>query len=466
MKLQFIGAAQTVTGSLHYIEACGKKFILDCGLFQGHRSESELKNRNPMIDPKSLDFVLLSHAHIDHSGNIPQFSKLGFNGQVLCTSATRDLSSFMLQDSAYLQEKDAEFVSKRRAKRHEPPVKPLYTIEDTQQALSAFVGVSYRKKINLADGLDVTFFDSGHILGSSTILLEIKEKGQQSPVRLAFTGDLGRPNTPILKDPEFPGNVDFLITESTYGNRLHDSATDTDRILIDVLTRTIQRGGKIIIPAFSVGRTQEMIYHLHDLVTRKAFPQIPIFVDSPLAINATEVFRLHPECFDDEMMKRMQHDDDPLRMSDLRFIRTAEESKTLNDYHDPCIIISASGMAEGGRIRHHLANNISNPKNTILAVGYMAQNTLGRKIVDGEKVVNIFGEPHEVRAEVKVLGSFSAHADRNELLHHIDKFDRPQMKNIFLVHGEYDAQVSLADGIRGAGFKQTEIPKSGDVFTL
>jgi metallo-beta-lactamase family protein len=466
MKITFFGAARGVTGSAHLLTVNGKNILLDCGLYQGKRDESEQLNRDFPFAPSSIDVMILSHAHTDHSGNIPHLVKEGFTGTIFCTSATRDLAAVMLQDTAFLQEKDAEFITKRNAKKklNLPPVVPLYTVADAQTAMEHFVSMAYHRKLTVSEGVECTFYNSGHILGSAVVVLDLTEGNKK--VRFAFTGDLGRPHTPILKDPEFCGDVNYLITESTYGNRLHKPKDEVERVLSDVLQRTYKRGGKVMIPAFSVGRTQEMLYYFNQLQKSGKMPKMEIFLDSPLAQDVTNVYRYHPECFDDDMKKLIHSDRNPLELENVRFTRTAEDSKRLNDYDKPCIIMAGSGMAEGGRIRHHLANNIENAKNTVLIVGYMAQNTLGRRILEKQPEVNIFGEPHKVNAEVVVMNNFSAHADRNELLSYIGQFNREKMKAIFSVHGEDAATTGLREGLQGIGFKRIEIPSRTEVFEL
>jgi len=464
MKLTFIGAAEGVTGSSHLLEINGQKILMDCGLYQGRREESAERNRRFLFQPQHIDTLVLSHAHTDHSGNIPNLVKQGFRGNIFCTQATRDLASIMLQDSAFLQEKDAEFITKRHRKKGLPPVEPLYTVEDAQASLEHFISMPYHKTLTISNGVDVTFYDSGHIIGSAVVVLELHEGSRK--IRLAFTGDLGRPHTPILRDPEFPGNVNYLITESTYGNRLHKPKDKVIETLKSVIDGAMNRNGKILIPAFSVGRTQELLYFFFQLREQGQLPDIPIFVDSPLAIDATNVYRLHPECFDAEMRRYMAENENPLKLSNVVFVRTAEESKRLNDLTSPCIILAGSGMCEGGRIVHHLYNHISNPSTTVLIVGYMAENTLGRKILERQPTVNIFGEAKDVRATVVVMNNFSAHADRNELLAYIAQFSPSVMKKIFLVHGEGDAFTSFRDGLMEKGFSRVVVPKRGESFEL
>ncbi len=463
--LTFHGAAQTVTGSAHILEVGGKRILLDCGLFQGRRSEAHEKNSAFPFDPASIDIVVLSHAHIDHTGKIPMLTRMGFTGPIYATSATRDLSNVMLLDSAYIQMKDAEYISKKNAKEGLPPVETLYNTEDALNALEQYVAVGYNRAIPLTANVDVTFYDAGHILGSALLVFDIRENG--NTIRLCYTGDLGRPDRPILRDPEFTGDVDYLITESTYGGRIHMDAQTTLDFLADVINTTAKRRGKIIVPAFAVGRTQELVYDLHLLRQEGRLPDIPIYVDSPLSVNATQVFRLHPECMDEDVRQEVLMHHDPFGFERLTYITYVEESMKLNTLKGPMMIISASGMCEAGRIRHHLANNIQDPNNTILITGYNAEHTLGRKIVEKEKTVNIFGDPYEVRAEVKVINSLSAHADRDELLWYHSQYNASRIRKTFLVHGDYDQQQKFSASLKKElDFGEVAIPAPGDSFTL
>lgn len=464
MKIQFIGAVRTVTGSMHLVHANGVKFLLDCGLYQGKRAEARERNENFPFDPKEIDFIILSHAHIDHSGNIPQIVKKGFAGKIFSTSATRDLASIMLIDSGHIHEKDAEFLNKKLKKRGEPLIEPLYTVNDAVRSIEHFVGLPYRKEIEISAGINLIFYDAGHLLGSAITVLNIKENGRK--IRIAFTGDLGRPYKPILKNPELIGNVDFLITESTYGGTIHEEIEFVEQKIAEIVIKAYDQNGKIIIPAFSVDRTQVLIYILHKLASANKIPKIPIFIDSPLAFNATEIYRLHPECFEDEMRELLLNGKDPFNFATLHYITEVEESKKLNKYEKPCIIISASGMCEAGRILHHLANNIENPRNIILIVGYMAENTLGRKLKDGVKKVKILGDEYTVNAEVISFDALSSHADRNELIGYITHIDRKHAKGIFVVHGEEEQSIKLADALKEAGFENVIIPQRGEIFEI
>ncbi|MFA7229139.1 MAG: MBL fold metallo-hydrolase, partial [Melioribacteraceae bacterium] len=439
MQIKFIGAAKTVTGSMHLIKTEETTFLLDCGLYQGKRKEAfEINRTFDFFNPSEIDFVILSHAHIDHAGNLPSLVKKGFTGKIYTTFATRDLSVIMLQDSAHIQEKDVEFVNKRRKKAGQNPFEPLYLQEDALKTLDQFVGINYHQTIKLTDKIYLTFYDAGHILGSAIVHLKIIE--EEKIINLAFSGDLGRPNLPVLRDPERIPDVEYLICESTYGGTIHENPLNSEETLADVVKKAVSRRSKIIIPAFSVGRTQEIVYALNKIYEENMAPRIPVFVDSPLAVNATEVFRLHPECFDSETMEFIRNNEDPFGFNRLTYIKSVDESKRLNTVPGPCIIISSSGMCEAGRILHHLANNISNPDNIILMVGYSAENTLGKKLIDGEKKVNIFGDEYIVEAEVLVMQSFSAHADQKELVDYVSGFDKKVMHKIFLVHGEIEQQ--------------------------
>ena len=465
MEIQFIGAAQTVTGSMHYIKTKQAKFLLDCGLYQGKRKDAYEINKNfEFFDPKEIDFVVLSHAHIDHAGNLPSLVKKGFTGKIYTTFASRDLCAIMLLDTAHIQEKDVEYVNKKRHKQKKNLFEPLYVEDDVRQTLAQFVGINYHQETELAPGISLTFYDAGHILGSSLVSLKINEDGRI--INLAFSGDLGRPNLPILKDPERIPDADCFICESTYGGRTHENPLNSEDSLAQAIAKGVSRKAKIIIPAFSVGRTQEIVYALHRIFESGKVQRIPVYVDSPLAVNATNVFRVHPECFDKETSRFLFKHEDPFGFNRLTYITNVEDSKHLNSVEGPCVIISSSGMCEAGRILHHLANNIENPKNMILMVGYCAENTLGRKLIDGEKKVNILGEEYNVNSEVIVLQSFSAHADANELVEYTSAFDKSKMKQIFLVHGEIDQQEIYKAHLESIGFKNIAIHKRGYVVAV
>ncbi|MCX8104445.1 MAG: MBL fold metallo-hydrolase [Ignavibacterium album] len=466
MKIQFIGGARTVTGSLHLLHINGKKILLECGLFQGRRKDTYDKNKNFPFDPKEIDALILSHAHIDHSGNIPNLVSKGFDGLIYATAATVDLCQIMLRDSAHLQEKDVEWVNKKRVKKGDSPVEPLYTLDDVEKAMEHFVGVQYNKTIELFDEINFSFRDAGHILGSAGVHIEIKEN-QNKKISLGFSGDIGRPESPVIKSPDVLRDLDVLIMESTYGNRLHSPTEQVEEELAQTVNQIVNDNGKIIIPAFAVGRTQTIVYVLHKLFDQNRIPEIPIYVDSPLAVDATNVFRSHPECLDRETYRIfLQNGEDPFGFSRLKYIKKVEESKELNEKQGPMIIISASGMAEGGRILHHLANNIENPKNLILFVGYAAEHTLARKIMDGEQTVNIFGEEYKVKAKVKSMDYFSAHADQNELLDYLRLNPVKKLKNIFLVHGEEDQALPFRQKLLTKGYKSVDFPISNSIYEI
>jgi len=457
LKITFLGAAETVTGSMHLLEVNGARILLDCGLFQGRRQEAFDRNRHLPFDARELDVMVLSHAHIDHSGNIPNLVASGFQGHIYTTSATRDLCGAMLLDSAHLQESDTEYVNRKRQRQGQPPIEPLYTIAQARESLTHLVTLEYGRTLQVAPGVQLTFYDAGHILGAALTALDVQESGRS--YRLCFSGDLGRVGMPILRDPQHVPNVDYMITESTYGNRLHGSLAQAAQKLCDVVRQTHQRGGKVIIPAFAVGRTQDIVYDLHKLIDSGCLPSLPVFVDSPLAINVTEIFRLHPEVYDDETTRILQQREDPLGFYRLQYTRAVEESKALNNLREPCIIISASGMCEGGRILHHLKNNIGDARNTVLFVGYQAENTLGRKILRGDKSVPIFGEPWDVRAQIQSIDGYSAHADHDELLGYLKGLVADgRLKRVFCVHGDPEACQALAQGIRELGVGDILIP--------
>lgn len=465
MKLQFWGAARTVTGSMHYLEVNGSKILLDCGLFQGKRALSYERNLNFPFDPAEIDALVLSHAHIDHSGNIPNLVKQGFEGNIYCTPATRDLCAAMLLDSARIQEQDVGYLNKKRARKGEPPLAPLYTEDDAMLSLRNFISVPYGRTLFIAPGVQITFRDAGHILGSAIVVLDISESGESK--RLVFSGDLGREEMPILRNPEFIDEADYVIMESTYGERDHETYDEAREKLRDVVTETCRNGGKLLVPAFAVGRTQELVYALHRLADKRKIPKLPIYVDSPLAVNVTEVFRLHPDSYNDEVRRFMLEDvhHSPFGFEQLTYVRKVEESKELNFVRDPVMIIAASGMCEGGRILHHLKNNIEFPSTTVLFVGFQAENTLGRRILDGAPEVKIFGETFEVRARIERIEGYSAHADRNGLQKWAHHFDQDRLKQLFLVHGELEAAAALSYRI-DKGRYPIHIPERGEAYEL
>lgn len=466
MKLKFCGAAREVTGSKILITTGhGKRLLLDCGMFQGKGLETDAMNRDLGFDPSMVDHIILTHAHIDHSGLIPYVYKLGFRGSIICSNATRDLCSIMLADTAFIQEHDTKTFNKRRAKKGLPLVTPIFTQEDAKECMALFIGIPENMKFRIDDNLKVKFTSTGHMLGSGVANLFITENGKTT--RLAYTGDIGRPSSRILEPPKPFPQADILITESTYGDRLHKDLISADDELLKTVTDTcVDKGGKLIIPSFSVGRTQEIVYSLNNFFNQGKLPRVEIFVDSPLAVNATTIFRMHPECFNREILKIMENDSDPFGFNSLTYITRQEDSKKLNDYKKPCIIISASGMMEAGRIKHHLANNISDPKNTILVVGYCSPVTLGARIARGDKEVSIFGTVYPVNAEVRIIDSFSGHGDYNEMIEFLDCQDKKQIQKTFLVHGEYETQVKYSSRLQEAGFSNIQIPSPKQEFIV
>lgn len=469
MEITFHGAVRTVTGSQHLVRVNGLNILLDCGLYQGSRKESYERNQNLPYNAAEIDILVLSHAHIDHSGNVPNLVKSGFMGDIVCTYATRDLCAIMLRDSAKIQQYDIEYINKKRDRQGLPPIEPIYTMADAVDSLKHFIGIGYERPYKLAPGITLTFYDAGHILGSAIVALDIEDREAGRDIRLVFSGDLGRPNRPILRDPTFINSADVLLIESTYGNRFHDDKIEATNKLERIVKETYQRGGKLIVPAFAVGRTQELVYRLHQLVAARDIPpNLPVYVDSPLAVDATGIYRLHPEAYDEELHQFLAdgRNDDPFGFDMMRYTRTTAESKELNFLREPAIIISASGMAEAGRILHHLKNNIEDPRNTILIVGWQAPHTLGRRIVEKQAKVRIFGEEYQLRAQVETINGLSAHADRGELLEwtgHLQK--RPS--HTFIVHGEEDASIALAEALqREQGFAHAAVPQLGQKFTV
>lgn len=461
IRLTFHGAAGgQVTGSMHLLEAAGARILLDAGLFQGHRAESRERNTTLAVDPRRIDAVILSHAHIDHAGRLPLLVSRGFHGPIYATPGTRDLCAVMLPDAAHIQEKDAEYLQRRG--KAGPESEPLYTMADAIAVQELMLGVPCRRVQYIRKHLAFEFTEAGHILGSAAVDLRINEEKSH---RLVFSGDIGRPGLPIIRDPDPPsGPVDTLIIESTYGNRSHETVHDAEERLGDLVRRVAGKGGKILIPAFAVGRTQELIYSLHQLFRAGRIPGVPIFVDSPLAIDATAVFRLHPELFDREekMIERTTAlFDFPL----VRYTRDVAESKKLNQMNGPAVIIAASGMAESGRILHHLANGVGDHRNVVLFVGFQGEHTLGRRLQDGAKAVRIFGDELPVRAAVETIGGYSAHADRDELRAWVRRVQGP-IHRAFVVHGEPEAALAMAKLLREEGVRTVDIPRLGESFEL
>lgn len=438
----------------------GFKVLLDCGLYQGNDSLYHDFNEDWIFDPAEIDVVLLSHAHIDHSGRLPKLVKDGFKGIIYCTSASRDLCEIMLKDSAYIQESDARFENKHS--HGDERVEPLYTIDDVEQTMGLFQEVSYDEWFSVNKEMEALYRDAGHILGSATITMKIKDE-RSKPITFGFSGDIGRPDRPILRDPQPMPHLDYLITESTYGDRLHEHNENQKKRLLQIIKETcVDKKGILLIPAFSVGRTQEVVYMMDQLAKEGILPNIPVFVDSPLAINATQIFRSHPECFDQDLVKYMKDDADPFGFNKLFYLRDVEDSKRLNSREEPAIIISASGMMEGGRIRHHLFNHIQDPNTTLLIVGFAPPSTLGGRLREGTKKIRLFGQKLEVKARVEIMDSFSAHGDQQEMLNFLSNQGKNKLKRIFLVHGEYDVQVKWRDKLLEFGFSRVEIANIAD----
>ncbi len=466
MKIRFLGAVRTVTGSMHLLSVNGAQILLDCGLFQGRRQESFERNQKLPFDAAAVHSLILSHAHIDHSGSIPTLVKNGFEGNIYATPATRDLCSAMLRDAGHIQEMDALYINKKRERQGLPPVEPLYTVEDATKSLRNFVSIGYGRPMQVGPGVTLTFRDAGHILGSAITVLDLEEGG--TATRLVYTGDLGRKDIPILRDPEPVEKADYVIIESTYGSREHDSFEASNAELRGVIIDTYRRGGKVIVPAFSVGRTQELVYALHQLTVARKIPELPIFVDSPLSVNVTEIFRLHPECYDKEVEEFLASAQkrDPFGFHRLTYVRATEDSKELNFLRTPAMIISASGMCEAGRILHHLKNNVEDPRNTVLIVGWQAPHTLGRRLVERQSTVKIFGEEYNLRAQVETINGFSAHADRNELLDYAGQLGVQRLESAFVVHGEEASSQALAYGLGNLGVRNAIVPQPGEEYEL
>jgi metallo-beta-lactamase family protein len=470
MNLKFCGAAQTVTGSCHFLTLDnGFKILLDCGLYQGRSKDMENFNSNWYFDPKEIDCLILSHAHIDHSGRLPKLVKDGFRGHIVCTHATRSLCAIMLLDSAKIQERDAEYYNKRLLKKKNKKAtdkkirEPLYNSDDVAETMKHFMGVAYEKWYRLNDHVEVLFRDAGHILGSASVTLRIQDEDQTFD--FGFTGDIGRPDRPILRDPIQMPEVDYLICESTYGAKDHLKKPAEEERLLEIIKHTcLEKRGKLIIPAFSVGRTQEIVYMLDQMENKGVLPHIPVYVDSPLAVNATQVFGAHPECFDNKLNEYLLIDDNPFGFNRLTYVRSVALSKRLNETKDACIIISSSGMMNAGRVRHHLFNSIDHEKNTLLIVGYCSPDTAGGMLRNGIKELKLFGEIKPVRMEIEIMDSFSAHADRNEIIDFIK--NQRKLKTLFLVHGEKDSQESFRDMLNKNGFSAVEIPKLGQSYEL
>jgi metallo-beta-lactamase family protein len=467
IELEFVGAAQTVTGSKHILRTSRATVLLDCGLFQGHRHEANMRNRDLALDPGTLDAVILSHAHIDHSGALPLLHRGGYRGPVYATPATRDLCVPMLEDAAAIQLADARHIQRLIEREHLDlePVEPLFTREDVVGLLGQMIAIPYHRRHTVAPGVVVTFLDAGHVLGSAIVVLDVEDDGQTT--RLAFTGDLGRPHLSILRDPQVPDQVNCLITESTYGDRLHAPISEMADRLAAAINRTHERGGKVIIPSFALERAQEVIYELKRLRMQDRIPPLPVFVDSPLTVKLTDVFKLHPDCYDRETFALLHSGHSPFEFDGLQYVSDVEESKAISQTDHPCIIIAASGMCEAGRVLHHLRTTIESTKNTVLIVGYQAQHTLGRRLVERRKEVRIFGVMRPLAAEVIVLDGFSAHADQAGLLDFAEAVRaRGKLRHVILVHGEPPAQRTLAELLDARRFPTVSIPGPGERIRL
>ncbi|MGN7821628.1 MBL fold metallo-hydrolase [Chitinophaga sp. 22536] len=460
MKIAFHGAARTVTGSKHLITLKnGKKVLLDCGMFQGMGAETDELNRDFGFDPAEITYMVLSHAHIDHSGLIPRLVKMGYNGDIYCTPGTRDMTEILLLDSAEIQEDDVKFTNKKRANEGKPYVLPLYTVEDAKSAIRFLKPVSnYNTWINIDPDIQLMFTDAGHIVGAASVHLRITENGKTE--QITFSGDIGRYNDAILKSPATFPQADYVLIESTYGSTLHADAAPADAELLRYIRETcVEKRGKLIIPAFSVGRTQELLYALNKAQLNGTLPKVDIFVDSPLSTEATAVTKAHPEVFNREVSDVLKRDDDPFDFPGLHYIKSVDESKGLNFRKEPCVIISASGMAEAGRVKHHIANNIDEERNTILIVGYCEPQSLGGRLMRGNKEVSIYGTRYAVKAEVGVIRSMSAHGDYEDLSQWLSCQHPGDIKKLFLVHGEYDVQTIFKNWLLKKGFLDIEIPE-------
>ena len=459
MKIAFHGAARTVTGSKHLLTLKnGKKYLLDCGMFQGLGQETDQLNREWGFDPKTINYLILSHAHIDHSGLIPKLVKDGFTGRIYSTRATRELTAALLEDSARIQQEDIKFANKKRIIEGHSYLQPLYDEENAKAALDLFEGVDYDQWFAIDDQVQFMYTDAGHIIGSAAVHLKISENGQLT--RLTFSGDVGRYRDVILRSPANFPQADYILIESTYGNSLHDPEVKTHELLLEWIQKTcLQKKGKLIIPAFSMGRTQEILFALNQLETERRLPDLTYYVDSPLSIRITEIVKKYPQLFNKNVQKILLADQDPFAFKGLKYINSVDESKSLNFRNEPCVIISASGMAEAGRVKHHISNNIENSRNTILLVGYCEPYSLGGRLMTGAKEVGIFGIQHEVHADVGVIRSMSAHGDYEDLSQFLACQDPKQVKKLFIVHGEYDVQQAFRERLIGKGFTDVEIPE-------
>jgi metallo-beta-lactamase family protein len=460
MKIHFYGAARTVTGSQHLIEVNGKRLLLECGIFQGKRSEFYNRNCCFAFDPKEVDAVILSHAHIDHSGNLPNLVRQGYRNPVYATPPTAELSAIMLRDSGHIYEEDAAYFNKKKRKHGEPMIEPLYTRADADEVVPLFVGKGYDQPFEPVSGVNAKFVDAGHILGSAAVVLDIDERGKKT--RVWFSGDIGRFKLPLLRDPVLPELADYVLMECTYGDKAHRDPDEAYMEFRDVVKRTVKRGGKVIVPAFSVGRTQELVYSLNRMISEEQLPRMPVFVDSPLATNATDIFRKYPDYFDAEAYQFVQEGKHPaLNFAGLTFTRSVEDSKAINRMDEPMVIISASGMCEAGRILHHLKENIEDPRNTICIVSWQAPNTLGRRLAERQPKARIYGEEYDVRAEIATIGGLSAHGGQNMLLQYAQAASHNGLKQIFLIHGEEAPAAILMDKLNELGISSVRYPERG-----
>lgn len=460
IELKFLGGARTVTGSKFTLKTKKASILTEFGLFQGHRRQAFELNTLLPDEILETDSMLLSHAHIDHAGNIPRLVAHGYENDIYATSATIDLARIMLLDSAEIQVRDAEYVNKKNAKKCEPLIEPLYSIEEAEASIKNLKPLEYHSTREVAAGIKATFYDAGHILGSAQILYEI------DGLRILFTGDLGQPDLPVVRNPERVPSPDIIVCESTYGERNHPSLDEAKQRLSDILKSAYDRGAKILVPAFAVGRTQSLVLVMHQLMDEGRLPAMPIWIDSPLSLEATEVFKKHPECYDRETMEYLKRDEDPFGFFRLRYVQTVEESKSLNEVSGPCMIIASSGMCEGGRVVHHLKNTVADPKNLVIITGYQAEGTLGKRIVDGVKSVKLYGEEYPLNCDVEVLNEYSAHADRNDLIELFKGYDSKKVKEVFLVHGDYDQSRALGEAVNGLGYSSITIPDVGQSFEI
>jgi len=465
MKITFFGAAQTTTGSMHLVEANGKRILLDCGLYQGHRKEAFEKNRKLPVDAKTIDYVVLSHAHIDHSGNLPQLARNGFKGKVICRPPTRDLCDVMLRDSCFLQLRDLEYVNRKRKTQGKTLFEPLYEEDDVVAIMSRFETVPVKREYDMGNGVSLVFHNAGHILGSALVQIDVKG-GVGHNHRLLFSGDLGQPNQPILKHYDYPQGADIVLIESTYADREHPSDVDVQARLKGFVDDIVEQKAKLLIPAFSVGRTQQVLYYLNRLHDAGRIPAIPVFIDSPLSRNATNIYVKHKECYNDDASDILRSGKDPLSFPNLKFVGTPQESMALNDIPGPMVIIAASGMCEGGRVLHHLKHCVDDPRNIILIVGYQAENTLGRRLVEYRSPVKILGEEHELNARVHTINALSAHADKNGLMDWFDGIKGKTVKRVFAVHGEPEKVEAMVSLLNEHGAKNAVAPVPGQTFVF